>query len=504
MGHQYVLAYDLGTTGNKAVLVDERCTVAATAFSAYQTVFPFALAVEQDPWDWWNSVVDATKQLLEKSRVSPGQIQGISFSGQMMGCVPVSRNADPIGRAIIWADMRSSVQALRLADRLGSSALYEILGNRVNASYSAAKIMWIGEHEPERFRQTYKFLQPKDFVVARMTGNFVTDFSDACGTNLFDITRLQWSEPVVEAAGLDRHLLPEVYASTEVVGRLSDTVAEALGLTAGTPVVIGGGDGACAAVGAGVIEESDTYQYLGSSSWVGTASHHPLIDPKTRIFNWAHVVPGLYAPTGTMQAGGASFHWLRSVLGIESEHGRSAYKVMDDEADAESPGADGLIFLPYLMGERSPVWNEKARGAFIGLTMQHSRSALVRAVMEGVAMNMKGILDAFTDQVKVDEIRFIGGGAKSRVWAQIFSNIYGHPLRVPTVLDEATALGAAVAGGVGIGLFADFDVVDHAIETDFVVTPDTTTHHSYRQLQTTYEEAYRALIGTFDELSTWA
>ncbi|MDA8206280.1 MAG: xylulokinase [Thermaerobacter sp.] len=504
MGQQYILAYDLGTTGNKAVLVDERCNLVATAFSPYQTFFPFATAVEQDPWDWWNSVVNATRQLLEKSHVNPREVQAISFSGQMMGCVPVSREADPIGRGIIWADMRGSLEASQLAARMGSALLYQILGNRVNASYSAAKILWIREHEPDRFRQAHKFLQPKDFIVARMTGNFVTDFSDACGTNLFDITRLQWSDAILEAAALDRHLLPEAYASTDVVGRLSDAVAAVLGLTGGTPVVIGGGDGACAAAGAGVINASDTYQYLGSSSWVGTASPVPLLDPTARIFNWAHVVPGLYAPTGTMQAGGGSFQWLKSTLGIETENGRSAYELMDEEADAGPAGANGLIFLPYLMGERSPVWNEKARGAFIGLTMQHSRSELIRAVMEGVAMNMKGILDAFTDQIKVDEIRFIGGGAKSRVWAQIFANIYGHRLRVPTVLDEATALGAAVTGGVGVGLFADFDVVRRAIETDFVVTPDMDRHRAYRRLQVTYEEAYRALIGTFDQLSTWA
>lgn len=496
MGPQYILAYDLGTTGNKAVLVDDRGNLAAKAFSPYQTFFPFAPAVEQDPWEWWHSMVDATQQLLGTSRVNPREIHGISFSGQMMAAVPVSRAAEPIGRALIWADMRGSLEASQLVDRLGSTPLYKILGNRVTASYSAAKILWIRAHQPDRFSRTYKFLQPKDFIVARMTGNFVTDFSDACGTNLFDVTRLQWSEPILQAAELDPSLLPEARPSTAVVGKLLDSAAAALGLVAGTPVVIGGGDGACAAAGAGVIEESNTYQYLGSSSWLGTASPKPLLDPDARIFNWVHVVPGLYAPTGTMQAGGASFQWLKSTLDVES-----TFELMDAEAEQIPPGANSLIFLPYLMGERSPVWNEKARGAFIGLTMKHSRGALIRAVMEGVAMNMKGILDAFTDQMRVDEIRIIGGGAKSRLWAQIFSDVYGHRIRIPAVLGEATALGAAVTGGVGIGLFSDFTAVRRSIATDSIVTPDTDAHHAYRRLQDIYEDAYRALIVTFDRLS---
>lgn len=497
MGQDYILAYDLGTTGNKAVLVDGTSRLVASAFAPYQTYFPFAKAVEQDPEEWWESVLQVTRQILEKSGVHPRQIRGISFSGQMMGAVPVDCHADPIGRAIIWADMRGAVQAQRLADGLGAGTLYRILGNRVNASYSAAKIMWIREHQPERFQKTYKFLQPKDFVAARMTGRFVTDFSDACGTNLFDIEKLRWSEDILTAAGITTDVLPELAASTEVVGRLSNEVAAQLGLNSGTPVVIGGGDGACAAAGAGVVAESQTYQYLGSSSWIGTASSRPLFDEKARIFNWAHVVPGMYAPTGTMQAAGAAFQWLKSTLNIEPRDGKSAFQILDEAAD-KSPG--GLLFLPYLMGERSPIWNENARGAFIGLSMQHSVGDLARAVMEGVALNMKGILDAFTEQISVGEIRFIGGGAKSRVWAQIFSDVYGHPLNVPKVLDEATAMGAAVTGGVGINLFSSFRVIQQVIETDHMVSSDAHRHAGYARLQPTYESCYRALMATFEAL----
>ncbi len=501
MGHNYILAYDLGTTGNKAVVVDDECRVVASAFVAYQTYFPFAKAVEQDPWDWWQSVREATRHLLAESNINTHHILGISFSGQMMGCVPVTRDATPIGRALIWADMRGGSQASRLVTHLGADALYRVLGNRVNASYSAAKMMWIHEHEPERFGNTYKFLQPKDFVVAQMTGCFVTDYSDACGTNLFDITNLKWVDSLVTAAGLSSEILPDLAASTDIVGTLSVEAAAELGLIHGIPVVIGGGDGACAAAGAGAVCEGYTYQYLGSSSWIGTASHEPFLDDRARIFNWTHVVPGLYAPTGTMQAAGASVQWLKSVFMNAPSYGQTDFDIMDEAASQSPVAAGGLIFLPYLLGERSPIWDANARGAFIGLKMHHSGEDVVRAVLEGVALNMKGILDAFTTRINVEEIALIGGGAKSRLWAQIFSDVYGYSLQIPRVLDEATAIGAAVTGGVGVGLFSDFGVIQNAIEHDFSVTPQRDNHRIYQELQLTYEAAYRALTTTFLELS---
>lgn len=499
MEKNYVLAYDLGTTGNKAIIMDGDCQLVASAFAPYQTFFPFTKAVEQDPADWWGSVRETTQQVLQQG-IDSHAIRGIVFSGQMMGCVPVNSEAEPLGRGIIWADMRGRQQAETLLSEMGSQALYEILGNRVTASYSAAKMMWIRDYESDRFRRVYKFLQPKDFLIARMTGRFVTDFSDACGTNLFDIERREWSTMILEAAEIPQGVLPDLAASTDIVGKLSHSAASELGLRDGIPIVIGGGDGACAAAGAGAIAASQTYQYLGSSSWLGTVSSHPLLDSEARIFNWTHVVPGLYAPTGTMQAAGASFQWFKTTLGVKPEGGKRAYEIMDDMAAASTGPENGLIFLPYLLGERSPVWNDNARGAFIGLHMSHRPGDLVRAVMEGIALNMKGILDALTTQVSVKQLRFIGGGAKSRLWAQIFSDVYGYPLKVPNTLDEATAMGAALTGGVGVGLFSSFDVIQQVFQNERCVTPNADRHDAYLRLQSTYQEAYRSLIGIFDNL----
>jgi xylulokinase len=499
---QYVLAYDLGTTGNKAVLVDEQCRLVASAFHPYDTFFPFDKAVEQDPWDWWLSVRHSTHELLQRSGVIPKTIAGISFSGQMMACVPLTQGGEPLGRALIWADMRSSAQAQRLITNVGAHRIYELVGNRANASYSAAKMMWVKEHEPERFQRTYKFVQPKDFVAMRMTGRFVTDYSDASGTNLFDLSALQWSPEMLAAAGIDVDLLPEAVPATTVVGGLTSSAADELGLVQGIPVVIGGADGACAAAGAGVSEPGTIYQYMGSSSWLGSVTKMPILDDQARIFNWVHVVPGLYAPTGTMQAAGASFQWLRTVLGISDND--MSFERMEEMARHSPPTAKALIFLPYLMGERSPIWDASARAAFVGLQMHHQTADLIRAVMEGVALNMKGILDAFTEVRSYDAIRLIGGGAKSRLWAQILADVYGVPMAVPNVVGEATAMGAAVTGGVGVGLFSNFNVIAQSIGDERLISPSVERHRRYNQWQPIYESTYQALKNTYRRLAECA
>ncbi|PSR20527.1 MAG: xylulokinase [Sulfobacillus acidophilus] len=496
---QYVLAYDLGTTGNKAVLVDEQCHLVASAFYPYTTFFPFDKAVEQDPWDWWISVRQSTHELLEQSGVPVESIAVISFSGQMMACVPLAHDGDPIGRALIWADMRSTAQAQRLNAEVGEHRLYQIVGNRANASYSAAKIMWVKENEPQRFQRTYKFVQPKDFVAMKMTGRFVTDYSDASGTNLFDLSSLQWSSEILAAAGIDGGLMPQAVTATTVVGTLTASAAEELQLVEGIPVVIGGADGACAAAGAGITEPGAIYQYMGSSSWLGSVSRMPILDERARIFNWAHVVPGLYAPTGTMQAAGTSFQWLRTVL--ERGGDDLSFERMEEMAAQSPPTAKALIFLPYLLGERSPIWDASARAAFVGLQMHHQTGDLIRAVMEGVALNMKGILDAFTEVGSYDMIRLIGGGAKSRLWAQILADVYGVPMAVPKVVDEATAMGAAVTGGVGVGLYPNFEVVADVIGEEQMIYPSVERHGVYSLWQPLYEGAYQALKHTFQRLS---
>ncbi len=507
MTGRFILAHDLGTTGDKASLYDAEGHVQASTLFGYGTEYPQVNWVEQNPEDWWGAVCVSTQRLLQTAQVDTEDIACIVFSGQMMGCVAVDRQARPLRPAIIWADMRGVAEAQSLLDRIGAEEVYRITGHRASASSSGAKILWIRNHQPGIFKQAYKFLHAKDFIVARLTGNFVTDYSDASAMNLYDLRARDWSGPILEAIGLDTTRLPELHSSTDVVGQVSKMVAHQVGLAAGTPVVIGGGDGCCAAVGAGVVSEGSAYNYLGSSSWIGVATQAPVFDPTMRTFTFAHLVPGMFSPTGAMQAAGGSYQWLRDTVALPekeaaAEHKQSPYELMNLLAEQSPAGANGLLFLPYLLGERSPRWNPNARGAFIGLTMKHNRADLIRATLEGVTFNLRVILEAFEAQgAKIKAVRVIGGGARGRVWRQIMADIYGKPILLPALLEEATSLGAALAGGVGVGLFKDFTIAERLTPIVDTVMPNPEVKARYDWMYSRFNQAYDALVPVYDALA---
>lgn len=504
----YVLAHDLGTTGNKATLYNEKGRLVASAFEAYPTEYLHERWAEQDPKHWWRAVCDSTHELLEKASVAGTDVACVTFSGQMMGCVPLDQNAHPLRNAIIWADQRATEEAQAIRTSVSFEDVYQITGHRLSASYSLAKILWLRNHDPECYDSAYKFTHAKDAMVARMTGIFATDPSDASGMNLYNLQTGTWSYRILSAAQLDPDRLPEVHPSNSVVGRVSKEVAESVGLPAGTPVVIGGGDGACAAAGAGVVAAGLAYNYVGSSSWIALATQEPIWDPDFRTFTFAHIVPNTYMPTGTMQAAGASYQWTRDQLCRSEAQAAdalqvSAYELMDLEIQDSPPGANGLLYLPYLLGERSPHWNPKARGAFIGLTIRHSRADMIRAVLEGVTMNLRIILDAFRVQgAEIEAMRVIGGGARSRVWNQIMADIYGMPVHRLAVLAEATSMGAALAGGTAVGLYPDFNAglaMNPVVE---VVEPNAEAQTAYDELYEIFCESYEALVPVYDRLDT--
>ena len=507
MREKFILAHDLGTTGNKASLYDQNGTVLASSFYGYDVDYPKTNWVEQDPEDWWQAVCVSTRQLLTKSRISPEDIACISFSGQMMGCVAVDRNARPLRTALIWADMRAEEEAKVFIDRVGSDQTYKITGHRASSSYSGAKILWVRKHQPDIFAKVHKFLHAKDFIVARLTGNFVTDYSDASGMNLYDLQKRDWSEIILDAIELDRDLLPELHQSSDVVGEVTTAIAGEVGLAAGTPVVIGGGDGSCAAAGAGVVREGSAYNYIGSSSWIGIATKEPVFDPAQRTFNWAHLVPDMFSPTGTMQAAGGSYQWLRDQFCHQekissAELGLNPYDLMNFQAMKSVPGANNLLFLPYLMGERAPRWNPDARGVYFGLTVKHDRADIIRATLEGITFNLNVILNAFLEQgANVEAIRVIGGGAKGRLWRQIMADVYNRPILRPALLDEATSFGAAVAGGVGVGIFKDFSIAEELTPIVETLYPDPTVQEKYQELYALFNELYEALVPMYTKLA---
>lgn len=498
-----ILAHDLGTTGNKATLVDDRGAVVAAVTESYPVDFGPAGRAEQDPEHWWAAVRRATARLLDQTDADSADIAAVSFSGQMMGVVPVDAAGDPVRPAIIWADTRSVHECDAIADAVSVERTYEITGHRLNPTYSLSKIAWLREHEPEAFARTVRVLQAKDFIVARLTGVSVTEPSDASSTNAYDQRSGTWSDELLAAAGVDRALFPEIVPSTTVVGTVTPDAARSTGLTAGTPVVIGGGDGPTAALGAGIIEPADgAYAYLGSSSWVSVSATEPLRDPAMRSMTFNHVVPGAFVPTATMQAGGASLGWITGVL---APGDGDAFGPLLDAAATARAAEDGLFFLPHLLGERSPYWNPNARGGFIGVRMDTGRGELMRAVLEGVAFNLSTGLRAFTENgVDVAAVSAIGGAAASSLLLQLFADVWEVPVSGRSLVDEANALGAAVVGGVGVGLFADFGVARGLSTLRDTHEPSVAARDALRRGYDTFIDVYRRLEPVFDAVAGWA
>ena len=503
---QYILAHDLGTTGNKATLYDPDGRLVGSDFSGYTTEYAHSNWAEQDPSDWWDAVVVSSQRLLKKHAISSDEIACITFSGQMMAAVPVDEHGQPLRSAIIWADQRSTPQTQWLEKHVPFDEVYSITGHRLSESYSLFKILWLRDNQPDVYHNTHKFLHAKDFIVAKLTGNFVTDTSDASGMDLYDLENGGWSEIIVEAAEMDITKLPDVHLSTDVVGRVLPDVADIVGVAAGTPVVIGGGDGVCASAGAGVVAEGSAYNYVGSSSWIALATSDPIYDPEYRTFTYCHLVPGMYMPTGTTQSAGASYQWARdNVCRLEVQTAElldiQPYELMDNEANMSPVGANGLLFLPYLMGERSPHWNPKAKGAFVGLTIRHTRADIIRAILEGVTLNLYTILQAFTAQgAEVEAMRLIGGGAKARFWNQIMADVYGIPVYRMSILEEATSMGAALAGGIGVGMYKDFSLAESMNPIAEVIEPNAASHAVYSELVPIFRETYEVLKPVYSKL----
>ncbi|MCM3161440.1 xylulokinase [Metabacillus litoralis] len=493
-----IVAHDVGTTGNKATLYSSNGELIHSAFYGYETNYPESNWAEQNPADWWEAVCVTTNELLQHQDVKREEIAVVSFSGQMLGCLPVDRNGNPLQDAIIWADMRASNQAIELEKKLGMEFVYKTTGHRISSSYSGAKIKWLKDNKPDIFNKTYKFLQAKDYLAYKLTGVYATDYSDACGTNCLDILKKTWSKEILYAWELSEDLFPKLHASTDIIGYVTKEAAEKTGLLEGTPVVIGAGDGVCAAAGVGVIDEGEAFNYIGSSSWIALASNHPVFDPEMKTYTWIHVDENKYSPNGTMQCGGGSVQWITNLL---YQNKCDKYDLMNQEANQSPVGANQLIYLPYLMGERSPRWNPDARGTFVGLSITHSRGDMARSVMEGVAFNLRIVLDTFRDAgVHVENMWVLGGGAKSELWRQILSDIYDVRIDVPSYLEEATSMGAAMAGAVGCGAIKDFQEAKKWIKKVETYDPIKRNQETYSGLYDIFNEAYNQLIPVFTKL----
>jgi xylulokinase len=496
----YILAHDLGTSGNKATLFTTEGRMVGSVTAPYDTHYFNNNWSEQEPEDWWKAVCSSTKALVQD--VDARQIAVIAFSGQMMGCLCVDKDGRPLRPAILYSDQRAVKECNAILAHIDPREFYRTTGHRASASYSVEKLMWVKDHEPQVYAKTYKMLHAKDYLNFRLTGIMATEYSDASGTNVLDLNTLRWSEKIVRAAGIDGEMLPALKASTDVIGALTPAAAVALGLPAGIPVVAGGGDGVCAGVGVGSVKPGITYNYLGSSSWIATTTKQPIYDEQMRTFVWAHAVPGYVHPCGTMQTAGSAYAWLKNEIctmekAAASGSGGNPYELINKEIEKSPPGANGIVFLPYMLGERSPRWNPDAKGALLGLTLEHTRADVLRAVMEGVTLNLSIILDIFREQIPIHEMTVIGGGAKGAVWRKIMADIYQADILRPNYLEEATSMGAAIIGGVGCGVFKDFDVAGRFIEMTDTTHPDPALQSLYQETKSLLNDSYDALAPLF-------
>jgi len=504
MDEKVILAHDLGTTGNKASLYNINGELIKSCYHAYATLYPHPGWVEQSPEDWWQALVISTRNVLASAQIAPSQILGISISGQMMAGIPVDHEGNVLqNEVMIWCDYRSGQQAQAIKDKIGWETFYHKTGSGMEIPlYPIAKILWIKDNQPEIYSQTYKFLGAKDILIQRLTGRFVTDYSDASNTALLDIHSKKWAVDMIRDVGIDLDKLSdEILPSHTVVGNINKHSAEEMGLVEGTPVILGGGDVACAALGAGVIQEGSAYNYIGSASWLAIASPKPIFDQQMRPFTLCHVVPDKYVVQLAMFSAGVVFEWIRDqICWMENSYARhrglDAFDIMTQEADISTAGAKGLIFLPNLRPGGAPHNNLNDRGALLGLTLAHKREDIIRAAMEGITYNIRFMSEAMEKQLGTPfaELRMIGGGSKSPLWCDIQANILNKKILTLSAHQEANSMGAAIIGGVALGIYKDFNEgVDVFVKKREIVEPKEETTKIYEQKFPLFSRAYSAL-----------
>ncbi|MDB5526670.1 MAG: hypothetical protein JWM58_4433 [Rhizobium sp.] len=442
-----IIAADIGTSSLKAALVSARGEVLATARHSYPTHVTPEGWTEQDPHDWLNALIQAMRVLAAK--VSLDGVSGMVFTGQMSAALLVDRNHRPLRPCIIWSDQRADREALAASASAGKQQLYAITGNPATPTYSAPKLAWVARHEPEVLKAAQAFIQPKDWIVAQLTGRLATDLSDASCTNLIDLRKGRWEPALFALYGLDIRLAPEILGSTDIAGVLLPAMASELGLKPGLPVIMGGGDGPATAAGAGALSQGDGYASLGTSAWVSFTSADPVVDEQCRLATFAHVIPGLYVETGSMQAAGASIEWVAQLLGT------TPAEIAGLALANETPSGTKPFFLPYLQGERTPYWSALSAGTFFGLNRDHGRADIAGAALEGVCFQMRMILDVFRELGRgADPLTLAGGFGQSALFQQRFADLTGRRVRTLAGSEHCTALGAAITGFLGLGILA--------------------------------------------------
>lgn len=501
-----LLGIDIGTTGSKVLLIDSRGAVRATATVEYSFRTPRPLWAEQDPADWWRATVQALKTIFATPGLQPRQIAGVGLTGQMHGLVLLDSSGNVLRPCIMWNDQRTAVQCRAITTALGRDRVLELTGNQILPGFTAPKIAWVRAAEPDVYSRISTILLPKDYVRYMLTGKFFTDVSDASGTALFNVAKRSWSDEMLAALEIPRSWLPEATESAAINASVSREGGRATGLLEGTPVVAGAGDQAAQAVGSGVIAEGIVSVTTGTSGVVFAASSRYRVEPQGRLHAFCHALPGTWHLMGVMLSAGGSFRWYRDTFGSEeavkalAAH-RDPYEVLIEGAETVAPGAEGLLFLPYLTGERTPYADPHARGVFFGITVRHTRSHFTRAVLEGVTFGLRDSLELVRSlRLEINQVRASGGGARSAFWCQMMADIFHTPI-VALPVTEGAAFGAALLAGVGAGVFPSVqDACSTAVSTGRSFPPGTSSA-TYDAFYAEYRSLYGSLRGNFDRLA---
>jgi len=500
-----VIGLDVGTSGTKAVAIDEAGKLRGAALVEYPLHSPKPGWAEQDPADWVSAAHEALASLA--SQVPPEDVKAIGLTGQMHGSVFLDEADAVIRPALLWCDQRTAAQCEAITDKVGAKRLLEMVSNPALTGFTAPKILWLRDEEPANFERVRRVLLPKDYIRLLLTGEYATDVADASGTLLFDVKNRSWHRELMSLLELDTGLMPPAFEGTEVTGKLSAEASGKTGLPAGIPVVAGGGDQAANGVGCGIVRPGVVSTSMGTSGVVFAFAEEVRTDPEGRVHTFCHAVPGKWHVMGVVLSAGGSLRWFRDALcqpecQLAEESGRDPYEYITEMAATVPPGSEGLLFLPYLSGERTPHKDPYAKGAFVGLSLRHTKAHMARAVLEGVAFGMRDSIEILRQLgVAVDEVRLSGGGARSALWRQMLADT-GHAPMQRINVEEGPAYGAAILASVAAGLHDSVEgACDAIIAEEERLMPDASTAAAYDPWFAEYQAAYQALAPGFKRMA---
>ena len=497
MEKPYLIGIDIGTSACKVAIFERSGSVVAAASGDYPVYYPEEGWAEQNPEEWWDAVCRAVRKVIVNSGIQAEQIAGIGIDGQSWSAIAVDKAGNVLTNTPIWMDTRAQSICDRLNQEIGADNIFQVVGNSLQPSYTTAKILWYKENLPEIYGKIYKILQSNSYIAYKLTGAMTQDISQGYGLHCFDMRTGQWDDRMCERLGIPREFLPEICASDQVVGTVTGKAAEESGLAEGTPVVAGGLDAACGTLGAGVIHPGETQEQGGQAGGMSICIDEYKADP--RLILGYHVVPGQWLLQGGTTGGGGVMRWFEHEFAdyervMAKDKGESSLDQLNEIAEKVAPGSDGVVFLPYMSGERSPIWNPHAKGVFYGLDFAKTKGHMVRACMEGVALSLKHNLDVAEEAgAEVEVLRAMGGSANSILWTQIKSDITGKEVVVPSS-DTATTLGAAILAGIGVGMYRDYDeAISLTVKETRRHKPDLSNREVYDKTYETYLNLYKSL-----------